>query len=182
MLLQSRSSVCRRSLMKWLLCLLLIAPVSFPTANGQDSRLEIEKGIIQLEEVVPRASSIARGIVTASRTEWHRQSIVTIYDVRIEESLKGELRRVLRFVLPGGSLGKVQTVWPGLPQLTSGDEVVLFAEADSSLPALRPVDFIHGIVPVRRNARNGARVVDVRGKAESLEQFLDAVREILSSR
>lgn len=180
--LQSQILLPRGTLIGQLLCLILIASASFFPASAQDTRLEIEKGIIQLEDVVPRATSIARGIVTSSRTEWYGQSIVTIYAVRIEESLKGEQGRSLRFLLPGGSLGKVQTLWPGLPRLTSGDEIVLFAEADSSLPALRPIDFIHGIVPIRRSPSDGARVVDARGKAESLEQFLDAVRQILGRR
>lgn len=180
--LQNRILLPRRTLIGPLLCLVLVASAALLPAKAQDTRLEIEKGVIQLEDVVPRATSIARGIVTSSRTEWYGQSIITIYDVRIEESLKGEPGRSLRFLLPGGRLGKVQTIWPGLPRLTSGDEIVLFAEADSSLPALRPIDFIHGIVPVRRRPADGARVVDVRGKAESLEQFLNAVRQVLGRR
>lgn len=182
MFLQSRSSLCKRNSLKRLLLLLVIVGGTFFAVNAQDTRLEIEKGIIQLEEVVSRATRIARGTITASRTEWYGQSIVTIYDVRVEESLVGQAERSLRFLLPGGSLGKVQTIWPGLPRLTSGDEVVLFAEANSSLPALRPINFIHGVVPVRRNVRDGAKVVDARGKAESLEQFLNAIRQILQRR
>jgi len=73
-------------------------------------------------------------------------------------ALKGSPSGTVQVVLAGGTFGRYRTVVPGVPDLTQGEEVVLFLRA---WPArgLQLVGFTQGFLRVRVDASTGERVV-----------------------
>lgn len=81
------------------------------------------------EEVVEKAEVIVIGTVSATRSDWGagRQTIYTWADLVDLEVLKGDVpAAVYRLRVPGGVMGEVAQVYPGVPVLETGQRYVLF--------------------------------------------------------
>jgi hypothetical protein len=81
-----------------------------------------------LGELARDAAAIVRGRVAATETRWTigRRAIETVVTIDVEESLKGSLGRTVRFVVPGGTLGRYRSLFVGAPQFTAEERVVVF--------------------------------------------------------
>jgi len=83
------------------------------------------------------ARIIVRGQVIALQATWtddHR-AIETLVTLASDEYLKGQLGSTIQFRIPGGRLGRFQSIMIGAPQFTVGDRAVLFLGARGpSLP------------------------------------------------
>lgn len=108
-----------------------------------------------LNTLVAAARAIAHGRVVDVRTQSSdRTSIQTLVTVEVSSYLKGDLGRIVTFVVPGGTLGRYRAVASGAPHFAAGEEVVLFLGARApALPYL--VRLSEGVFRVRRDDRSG---------------------------
>src|SRR5215217_2739014 len=142
--------------------------------GGRTSR-PIEGGPINVALLTQRSDLVVHGFVTAKRTAWIGRVIYTLYDVSVQDTVKGAQRTSVVVAIAGGARGNVRLRVPGAPDLQAGEEVVFFTTPLQG-PTLTPVGAFDGVVRVRQgNGRSGATVAP-RGRPESLEAFLDEVR------
>jgi hypothetical protein len=130
---------------------------------------------VDVDALTQRAHAIARGIVSKGQVKWIGRTIYTEYDLNVQETLKGPARNHLTVALQGGTIGNVELVIPGRPQLADGDEIVFFGERFDSGSSFTPVGTFDGIVAVSHGRGKGTTVA-LRGKPEDLDAFLDEVR------
>jgi hypothetical protein len=138
----------------------------------------IERGPVDLEQLFQRAELAGHGFVTAKRAAWVGRVIYTLYDLSVQETLKGAPRISVVVAVPGGALGNVRLMVPGAPDLQIGEQVVFFTTTLQGT-TFTPVGTFDGIVPVRRGGPAGAGLtVSPRGAPESLDAFLEEVRRL----
>ena len=77
------------------------------------------------------ARAIVHGRVIAIEPRWAdgRRRIETLVTVHAEEYLKGDLGSEVTFKVPGGQMGPYRSVMVGAPTFQSGDEIVVFLNA-----------------------------------------------------
>jgi hypothetical protein len=135
----------------------------------------IEAGPVDVPRLTQRADLVVHGVVTAARSEWIGRVIYTLYDVTVQDTLKGNARNSVVVAVPGGARGNVRLTVPGAPQLQSGEQVVLFI-TPLQATTFAPVGTFDGIIRVRQGAGRSGPTVAPRGQPESLEDFLAEVR------
>jgi hypothetical protein len=133
----------------------------------------IEHGPIDVAQLTQRASLIVHGFVTTRTTTWVGRVIYTLYDVSVQETLKGAPRTSVVVAVPGGARGNVRLSVPGAPDLQNGEQLVVFATPLQGA-TVTPLGTFDGLVQVRQG--NGGSTVSPRGKPESLDAFLDEIR------
>jgi hypothetical protein len=119
-------------------------------------------------EMSREARAIALGRVVTMEARWSadRRRIETLVTLQTEAYLKGSLGGSLRFLLPGGELGRFRSIVVGAPQLAVGQDIVVFLGArDPGVPFI--LGFNQGLFRVA--ASNGVRVVKPAGPALRLE-------------
>jgi hypothetical protein len=81
-----------------------------------------------LDELARDAGAILRGRITDTTVQLteDRRSIETVVTMEIEASLKGSLGASVRFLVPGGSLGRYRHILVGAPEFSAGQRVVVF--------------------------------------------------------
>jgi hypothetical protein len=153
-------------------------PVLAQDLGGRAGR-PIERGPANVAFLTQRANVIIHGIVTGRRTEWIGRVIYTLYDVAVHETLKGGPRGSVVVAVPGGARGNVQLTVPGAPSVSIGTQLVVFGiPLDGA--TLTPVGTFDGLVRVRPGDSGAGQVVEPRGRPESLDAFLDEVRQLVS--
>ncbi|PIE19733.1 MAG: hypothetical protein CSA66_02150 [Proteobacteria bacterium] len=87
-----------------------------------------------LEVLWAEADAVVHGTVVATEAvaaptspRVHTQVTVVIWQVA-KASRADAIGRTLSLTLPGGTLGRLRTVSPGVPRLTPGDELVLLLD------------------------------------------------------
>ncbi len=81
-----------------------------------------------LAELARDAGAIVRGRVVDTSAQWtpDRRAIDTVVTLEAESTLKGSLGANVRFVVPGGSMGRYRRIFVGAPQFAVGQHVVVF--------------------------------------------------------
>ena len=135
----------------------------------------IERGPVDVAELTQRADLIVHGFVTAKSTAWVGRVIYTLYDVSVQETLKGGPRNRVVIAVVGGARGNVRLTIPGAPVLEVGEQLVTFATALQGT-TFTPVGTLDGLVRVNQGIGAGAMVAP-RGRPETLDAFLDEIRK-----
>jgi hypothetical protein len=133
----------------------------------------IEGGPINVADLTGRADLVVHGFVTAKSTAWIGRVIYTLYNVSVQETLKGAPRTSVVVAVAGGARGNVRLTVPGAPSLEIGEQLVAFATTLQGT-TVTPIGRFDGLVPVQGTGV-GATVAP-RGKPESLDAFLDEIR------
>ena len=113
-----------------------------------------------LTELVRDAGVIVRGQVVEVRPQWAdgRRRVETVVVVQAAGYLKGDFGARLAFKVPGGEIGRYQSVMVGAPVFRPGDQVVLFLSSQGPLlPTL--VGFSQGVLRLGRDERTGRTLV-----------------------
>jgi len=134
----------------------------------------IEGGPINVADLTGRADLIVHGFVTAKSTAWIGRVIYTLYDVSVQETLKGGPRNRVVVAVAGGARGNVRLTVPGAPILEIGDQLITFATTLQGT-TVTPLGKFDGLIQVQQGNGAGATVAP-RGKPESLDAFLDEIR------
>ena len=84
-----------------------------------------------LGELARQAQAIPRGRVIAVEARWteDRRAIETIVTLEAETYLKGAFGPTVQFRIPGGRLGRFQSVTVGAPEFAVGQRVIVFLGA-----------------------------------------------------
>jgi hypothetical protein len=77
-----------------------------------------------MDEMIREATGIERAKVLGSYAAPVGKNIYTYYQFEVLEALKGEAQR--QIAIPGGASGGYRQVVPGAPELSKGQEYVLF--------------------------------------------------------
>jgi hypothetical protein len=146
----------------------------------------------EFNEMVSASQTIVQGRILDVRPyeTAGRRTIESLVTVQVVNAIKGQPGATAYFKLPGGQVGRYRRVMVGVPQLSQGDEVVLFLKG--STPAVpMPFGLTQGVYRVSRDASGRALVTPaiagsagrvVRGdparQALELEAFTSMVRTI----
>jgi hypothetical protein len=101
--------------------------------------------------------------------------IYTLYNVSVQETLKGVPRTSVVLAVAGGARGNVRLTVPGAPSLEIGEQLVAFATPLQGA-TFTPLGTFDGLVPVHPGNGGGATVAP-RGRPETLDAFLDEIRK-----
>jgi hypothetical protein len=116
-------------------------------------------------ELTVEAGAIAHGrIVRVEARQDERLRVERLVTLQVLEYFKGGWGNVVQFRMPGGTLGRYQTVMIGSPDFAEGDEVVLFLgtrpDDDRERPARPYVLGMHqGVYRVIADQSTGRRMV-----------------------
>jgi hypothetical protein len=112
---------------------LLLIALAFGTARVAQATLEVP---VEFGEMVQGSQLVVHGRVVDVRAQQtgDRRSIETIVTVAVADALKGRPGESVTFRLPGGEVGRYRRLIVGVPQFTSGDEVIVFLRG--SAPAM----------------------------------------------
>ena len=149
-------------------------------AVAQQPLRHIEGSAIDLPAVIQKASLIVRGRVEKSETRWVGRTIVTFHELNVSETVKGARSGKVTVGVPGGSIGNVQTTWPGSPNIVAGDELVFFGVPAPDSESYSAVGLFDGLVKVHEQPNGSQLYVQPRGQPEPVETFLNEVRFIYS--
>ena len=152
--------------------LLLISSSYAQTLRG--GARPIEGGPIDVPQITGRADVVVHGFVTTRTTAWIGRVLYTLYDVSVQETLKGAPRASIVVAVAGGARGNVRLTVPGAPDLQNGEQLVVFATTLQG-STFTPIGTFDGVVRVRPDTGSGATVAP-RGRRESLDAFLQEVR------
>jgi hypothetical protein len=148
--------------------------------GGRTSR-PIEGGPIDVAQLTKRADVVVHGFITARQTAWIGRVIYTLYDVSVQDTVKGASRSSVVVAVAGGARGNVRLRVPGAPDLQPGDQAVFFTTPLQG-STLTPVGTFDGVVRVRPGRGQAGATVAPRGRPESLDNFLDEVRKLGGAR
>ncbi len=81
---------------------------------------------LTLEEMACKATAIVRGRVSGSYSAAQGSSISTHYQIQVLERWKGANGSTVDLMLPGGTASGYRQSFSGIPQLSAGNEYVLF--------------------------------------------------------
>jgi hypothetical protein len=112
---------------------------------------------MSIEQMTARASDIVIGTCTEVRSAWVDRRLITLATISVSESLKGEARKELTLVLPGGvALDRpvpIAVTYPGAPVIMPSDDVLLFLERGAPvLEGLQVVGFSQGKYAIVRDS------------------------------
>jgi hypothetical protein len=114
----------------------------------------------EFTEIVGGSEIIAYARVVDVRPEWAdgRRWIDTVVTAEVVTSLKGGNEDTVTFKVPGGKLGRYQSVMVGAPIFARGDEAVLFLKTHGEeLPDVYGLN--QGVFRVRVDSVTGQRIV-----------------------
>jgi len=112
-----------------------------------------------LDELSTEADLVVHGRVAGVETRQAPETrrVERVVTIDVLRSLKGSAEGHVFVVLPGGTYGRYRTIVPGVPELTAGEEVVLFLRTSAAgVPQL--VGLSQGLLRVRLDA-SGQRLV-----------------------
>lgn len=135
----------------------------------------IEGGPIDVPQITGRADVVVHGFVTTRTTAWIGRVLYTLYDVSVQETLKGAPRTSVVVAVAGGARGNVRLTVPGAPDLQNGEQLVVFATTLQG-STFTPIGTFDGVVRVRPDTGGSGATVAPRGRRESLDAFLQEVR------
>mgnify|MGYP003350873895 CR=1 FL=1 len=100
--------------------LLTILAALATTLNGTT----LEK--LTFDEMVAKSTQIVRGRVTLSNVQQHGPIFYSHYKMQVSEQYKGPAAKMIDVVLPGGTIGRSQQTFSGVPSFPADADVVLF--------------------------------------------------------
>jgi len=81
---------------------------------------------LSFDEMVAKSTLIVRGKIALSNVRQHGAIYYSHYTVQVSEQFKGPAAKVIDVVLPGGTIGRSQQTFSGVPTFPADTELVLF--------------------------------------------------------
>lgn len=102
---------------------------------------------LSMDDLAVQSTAIVRGHVMDSYTAVTGQTVYTHYRVTVSEVLKGQPGMTVDVALPGGTAAGVRQSFPGVPQLSTGGDYVIYLWTSPSGITM-PTGFSQGIFQV----------------------------------
>jgi hypothetical protein len=125
---------------------------------------------LSMDALAVQSTAIIRGQVASSYTAMSGPTIYTHYRISVTETWKGAAGSTVDIALPGGTSNAVRQTFPGVPQLSTGVDYVLYLWTSPQSGLTLPTGFSQGIFSV--TGSNSASLVTSR--APTSELMLDA--------
>ena len=152
---------------------------SWLTAAGFVQATTLQK--LSLDRLIGEADLIIKGRVEELKTRQvsDRRSMITIVTVSIERQFKGPQVSSVTIEQPGGSLGDIAQGVPGLPEFSSGEEVIVFLKRQPG-GAFNIVGGKQGKFTAKTQPGSREEVVeDFAHRTEALDSFLNRLTSII---
>jgi hypothetical protein len=111
---------------------------------------------MSMDEMTASATAIVRARVTGSSASQIGPTIYMHYELTVTETWKGAAPGEV--LLPGGTVSGLRQSFPGVPQLSTGSEYVLFVWTSSSTGITHIIGFSQGIFNVSQQADGSTQV------------------------
>jgi hypothetical protein len=110
---------------------------------------------LSMDDLAVQSTAIIRGQVTSSYTAFSGPTVYTHYRVTVTETWKGSAAVTVDVALPGGTAGNIRQSYPGVPQLSSGTDYVLYLWTSPTSGITFPTGFSQGIFSVTGTTTSG---------------------------
>ena len=113
-----------------------------------------------LDELAAEAELVVHARVAHVDTRQARGTlrVERVVTLDVLRALKGSPGETLQLVLSGGTFGRYRTVVPGVPEVSEGEEAVIFLRSSPS-GATHLVGFSQGVLRLRVDPATGQRIV-----------------------
>jgi hypothetical protein len=81
---------------------------------------------LSFDEMVAKSTLIVRGRISPAGVRQHGPIYYSHYTVQVSEQYKGPSARMIDVVLPGGTIGRTQQTFSGVPAFSPDTDLVLF--------------------------------------------------------
>ena len=81
---------------------------------------------LTFDEMVAKSTQIVRGRIALSNVQQHGAIYYSHYRVQVSEQYKGAAAKTIDVVLPGGTIGRSQQTFSGVPTFPTDTDLVLF--------------------------------------------------------
>ena len=106
---------------------------------------------LSFDEMVAKSTQIVRGRIALSNVRQHGAIYYSHYSVQVSEQYKGPTARTIDVVLPGGTIGRSQQTFSGVPTFPADTELVLFLWT-SKAGLTHIIGLTQGVFSVSKNA------------------------------
>jgi hypothetical protein len=96
--------------------------LAFCLAPARSATLEL----LSLNDLISKSTSIVQAQVTGSSAAYSGTVIYTHYKVSVVAQWKGAAKTTVDVLVPGGTANGMRQTFPGVPQLATGQQYVLF--------------------------------------------------------
>jgi hypothetical protein len=129
---------------------------------------------LTFDRLIREADLIVRGQVEEVKTRQasDQRTASTIINVSVDKQFKGPKVSSINIEQPGGSLGDVTLGVAGLPEFSSGEDVILFLKREREGP-YKVVGGKQGKFTARSQSGSNKVVEDYAHRTEALDSFLD---------
>ena len=128
---------------------------------------------LSMDQMTQSATAIVRARVTGSSTSLNGSTIYTHYSLNVTDTLKGNAPGEV--ALPGGVAGRLRQSFPGVPQLQTGTEYVLFLWTAPSTGITHIIGLSQGLFSVTTQSDGTAQVA----RARIGETMLDSAGHVV---
>jgi len=116
--------------------------------------------LLSLNDLISKSTTIVQAQVTASSASYTGTVIYTHYKVNVLAQWKGPTQSAIDVQVPGGTANGVRQTYPGVPQLITGQQYVLFLWT-SSTGATYPIGFTQGVFNLSQDASGNVTVAQM---------------------
>ncbi len=81
---------------------------------------------LSLAGMIQKSTIVVRGTVHPAGSMLRGSTLYTLYSARVTETWKGAASQQINFAVPGGATATTRQMYAGAPELTDGQEYVLF--------------------------------------------------------
>ena len=106
---------------------------------------------LSFDEMVAKSTQIVRGRIALSNVRQHGAIYYSHYTVQVSEQFKGPAAKAIDVVLPGGTIGRSQQTFSGVPTFPADTELVLFLWT-SKAGLTHIIGLTQGVFQVAKNA------------------------------
>lgn len=116
--------------------------------------------LLSLNDLISKSTTIVQGQVTGSTASYTGSMIYTHYKVTVLAQWKGAAQNAIDVQVPGGSANGIRQTYPGVPQLVTGQQYVLFLWK-SSKGATYTMGFTQGVFNLLTDASGNTTVAQM---------------------
>jgi len=106
---------------------------------------------LSMDDLIQKSTEIVRGRVVACQFTQRGPVIYSVSRIQVLERWKGASAAVVEVQVPGGRLGGIRQTFSGAPQLTEGQEYVLFLWTGRS-GVTQVIGFSQGLLDVKKTS------------------------------